>query len=78
VNLNSVSNIPEGTSYVQRIILTLIFVLVVWHVDPLVDGDSEIDDSTATVARQRPADNKKYFLCGPCRDVVNKPIGAMS
>jgi hypothetical protein len=31
---------------------------VFWHVDPLPGGDREIDDCTAAVSKQRPADNR--------------------
>jgi hypothetical protein len=34
------------------------FIIILWHVDPLLDGDREIGDRTAAVSRQRAADNR--------------------
>jgi hypothetical protein len=33
-----------------------------WHVDPLLDSDSEMDEYTAAVARQRSANNNRGMV----------------
>jgi hypothetical protein len=33
-------------------------IYIMWHVDPLLGNDREMDDRTVAVARQRPANNR--------------------
>jgi hypothetical protein len=54
------------------------YILILWHVDPLQCGDWEISDSTAVVARQRPANNREtVFSARSAKQRLNSNRGTV-
>jgi hypothetical protein len=88
----------QGILYGRHSIITVIiheYLIILWHVDPLLGNDREMNSYTTAVARQwlssdhvgiqtdanatvATATEERRFLCGLCRGVISRTVGAMS